>query len=216
MQVAFALYRGFTALDVIGPFQVLADTPGHDAVLVAAEAGPVVDHTGRAPLVAAKAFSEVPAPDIIIVPGGRTGVLDNRLVEWIRAVHPATTWTTSVCTGSIYLATAGLLDGVDATTHWAWAERLNELGAHYLADRVVERGKIITAAGVSSGIDMALVLLDRLYGPVVAQSAQLAIEYDPQPPFDAGSPAKAPAAITDLVRPRLSPTSEWANTLPDD
>ena len=120
-------------------------------------------------------------------------------------MHPTTTWTTSVCTGAIYLAVAGLLDALDATTHWAWAERLEELGAHYTGHRVVEQGKIITAAGVSSGIDMGLTLLDHLYGPVVAQSAQLGIEYDPQPPFDAGSPTKAPAEIVELVRPLLAP-----------
>ncbi len=214
VQIAFALYPGFTILDVIGPFQVLADTPGHEAVMVAAETGPVLDHTGRARLVATATFDEVGQPDIIVVPGGRTGILDDRLVAWIRAVHPHTTWTTSVCTGAIYLAAAGLLAGVDATTHWAWAERLDEMGAHYLPQRVVERGKIVTAAGVSSGIDMALTLLDRMYGPIVAQSAQPGTEYDPQPPFDAGSPAKAPEPIIDLVRPMMAPDSEWANTLP--
>lgn len=214
MQIAFPLYRGFTALDVVGPFQVLADTPGHDAILVAADPGPVVDHTGRMRMVAPASFAEVPTPDVVVVPGGRTGQLDHRLVEWVRTVHPGTTWTTSVCTGAVYLAEAGLLDDVDATTHWAWAEHLDELGAHYLPERVVERGKIITAAGVSSGIDMALVLLDRMYGPVVSQSAQLGIEYDPQPPFDTGSPAKAPADIVDLVRPMMAPTSAWANELP--
>ena len=125
--------------------------------------------------------------------------------KWLRRVHPTTTWTTPVCTGAIYLAVAGLLDALDATTHWAWAERLEELGAHYTGHRVVEQGKIITAAGVSSGIDMGLTLLDHLYGPVVAQSAQLGIEYDPQPPFDAGSPTKAPAEIVELVRPLLAP-----------
>jgi putative intracellular protease/amidase len=102
---------------------VLADTPGHETVFVAAEAGPVIDHTGRGQVVATKSFAEVPAPEVIVVPGGRTGILDDRLVEWIGAVHPSTTWTTSVCTGAIYLAAAGLLEGLDATTHWAWAER---------------------------------------------------------------------------------------------
>jgi transcriptional regulator GlxA family with amidase domain len=152
----------------------------------------VTDHTGRAQLVATKSFAQVPTPDVIVIPGGRTGVLDQRLVDWTRAVHPSTTWTTSVCTGSIYLATAGLLDGADATTHWAWVERLEELGARYRPQRVVEHGNIITAAGVSSGIDMALALLDRMHGPAVAQSAQLALEY-------AGWP----------------PASEWANSLPE-
>ena len=118
-------------------------------------------------------------------------------------MHPTTTWTTSVCTGAIYLAVAGILDGLDATTHWARQRVLEQLGARYSTERVVERGKVITAAGVSSGIDMALVLLDRLYGTEIAQMIQLAIEYDPQPPFDAGSPAKASAALVDLVQQRM-------------
>jgi transcriptional regulator GlxA family with amidase domain len=168
---------------------------------VAAQAGPVVDHTGRAGLVATQSFADVPAPDVVVVPGGlRDTELQAELIEWLRAVHPTTTWTTSVCTGAIYLAAAGILDGVDATTHWARKRALEKLGAHYTLERVVERGKVITAAGVSSGIDMALVLLDRMNGPEMAQMIQLAIEYDPQPPFDAGSPTKAPAALVDLVR----------------
>ena len=138
------------------------------------------------------------------MPGGLNDTeLQPELLAWLRAVHPATTWTTSVCTGAIYLAAAGILDGLDATTHWVRKRALEQLGAHYTADRVVERGKVITAAGVSSGIDMGLVLLDRMYGPEMAQMVQLAIEYDPQPPFDTGSPAKAPAALVDLVQERI-------------
>jgi transcriptional regulator GlxA family with amidase domain len=201
MQIALALYPSFTMLDIIGPFQVLVDVPGNDVVFVAAQAGPVVDHTGRAGLVATRSFAEAPAPDVVVVPGGLHDTeLQPQLIEWLRAVHPTTVWTTSVCTGAIYLAAAGLLEGVDATTHWARRHVLEKLGGHYVTDRVVERGKIITAAGVSSGIDMALVLLDRMNGPELAQMIQLAVEYDPQPPFDAGSPAKAPAALVDLVQ----------------
>jgi transcriptional regulator GlxA family with amidase domain len=219
MQIALALYPSFTMLDIVGPFQVLVDVPGNDVVFVAAEAGPVVDHTGRAGLVATKAFADVPTPDVVVVPGGlRDTELQTELVEWLRAVHPTTTWTTSVCTGAIYLAAAGILDGVDATTHWVRKPALERLGGHYVTDRVVERGKIITAAGVSSGIDMALVLLDRMNGAELAQMIQLAIEYDPQPPFDAGSPDKAPAALVDLVRqligegPALPATSTTGGT----
>jgi len=201
MQIALALYPKFTMLDIIGPFQVLADVPGHDAVFVAAEAGPVTDHTGRGQLIATKSFADVPSPDIVVVPGGLGDTeLQPELLDWLRQVHPTTTWTTSVCTGAIYLAAAGILDGLDATTHWVREPALEQLGAHYTHDRVVERGKVITAAGVSSGIDMALTLLDRLYGPDMAQLVQLAIEYDPQPPFDAGSPTKAPAALVEMVR----------------
>jgi transcriptional regulator GlxA family with amidase domain len=201
MQIALALYPNFTMLDIVGPFQVLADVPGNEVVFVAAEPGPVVDHTGIASLVATKSFAEVPAPDVVVVPGGLGDTeLQPELVAWLRQVHATTTWTTSVCTGAVYLAAAGILDGLDATTHWARKRVLETLGAHYSEERVVERGKVITAAGVSSGIDMALTLLDRTYGADTAQMIQLAIEYDPQPPFDAGSPSKAPAALVDLVQ----------------
>jgi len=201
MQVALALYPNFTMLDIIGPFQVLADVPGHEVEFVAAESGPVVDHTGRATLIATKSFAEFAEPDVVVVPGGLNDKeLQPELIEWIRAVHATTTWTTSVCTGAIYLAAAGVLDGLDATTHWARKRALEQLGAHYTPERVVEQGKVITAAGVSSGIDMGLVLLDRIYGSEMAQMVQLAIEYDPEPPFDAGSPDKAPAALVDLVQ----------------
>ena len=204
MQIALVLYPNFTMLDIIGPFQVLADVPGHEVLFVAAERGPVVDHTGRATLIATHSFADVAAPDIVVVPGGLGDTeFQPELVEWLRNVHPTTSWTTGVCTGTVYLALAGILDGLDATTHWARERVLEQLGVHYTNDRVVERGKVITAAGVSSGIDMALVLLDRMYGAEIAQMIQLAIEYDPQPPFDAGSPAKAPAALVELVQQRI-------------
>ena len=204
MQIALVLYPGFTALDIIGPFQVLADVPGLDVVFVAAEAGPVVDHTGRSPLVATKQLADVPSPDVVVVPGA----LEDRepyddVVQWLRAVHATTTWTTSVCTGSIFLAAAGILEETDATTHWAPRDHLERLGARHTEQRVVERGKVITAAGVSSGIDMALTLVARILGPDMARAVQLAIEYDPQPPFDAGSPSKAPAELIELVRATL-------------
>jgi transcriptional regulator GlxA family with amidase domain len=201
MQIALALYPKFTMLDIVGPFQVLADVPGHDVSFVAAEAGPVGDHTGRSSLTATQTFAEVRAPEVVVVPGGLGDTeIQGALVDWLRAVHPTTTWTTSVCTGAIYLAAAGILDGLDATTHWARREQLERLGAHYLEDRVVERGKVITAAGVSSGIDMALTLLDRMYGAEMAEMVQLAIEYDPHPPFDVGSPSKAPEQIVTVVK----------------
>jgi transcriptional regulator GlxA family with amidase domain len=203
MQIALVLYPRFTALDIIGPFQVLVDVPGHDTFFVAEKVGPVVDHTGRCPLVASASFAEVTAPDVVVVPGGYAAELDGPTVEWLRRIHPSTTWTTSVCTGSIHLAAAGILDGVDATTHWARVDNLESHGAHYTEQRVVERGKVITAAGVSSGIDMALTLLDRMYGAEMAQAVQLGIEYDPQPPFDAGSPSKAADEIVELVRSTL-------------
>jgi len=205
MQIALALYPGFTALDIIGPFQVLADIPGNDVLFVAGDTGLVIDHTGRCPFVASATFAEVTRPDVVVVPGELFAEWDDRVVAWLQRVHPTTSWTTSVCTGSLYLAAAGILEGMDATTHWARRERLEELGARYTEERVVERGKVITAAGVSSGIDMALTLVGRMLGPEMAQVAQLAIEYDPQPPFDAGSPSKAPAELVSLARAALEP-----------
>lgn len=202
--IAFVLYPGYTALDIIGPFEVLASVPGHEAVFVAAGRGPVTDDTGRCQLVASATFGELTSPDIVIVGGTLFNKEpDQPVVEWLRQVHPTTKWTTSVCTGSLYLAAAGILDGQDATTHWFRADELERRGAHYTEQRVVERGKVITAAGVSAGIDMALTLLARMHGPQIAQGVQLAIEYDPQPPFNTGSPSKAPGEIVEFVRWRL-------------
>jgi transcriptional regulator GlxA family with amidase domain len=203
MQLAFVLYPRFTALDIVGPFQTLADLPDTETRWVAAARGPVVDHTGTLSITATHSFDETPAPDVIVVPGGmadRDLTADDPVVRWIRAVHPATTWTTSVCTGAIFLATAGVLDGLEATTHWLSYDRLAALGAHPTERRVVEQGKVITAAGVSAGIDMGLTLAARLAGDDAAKAIQLAIEYDPQPPFDCGAPSKAPADVVAFVR----------------
>jgi transcriptional regulator GlxA family with amidase domain len=202
MQIAFVLYPQFTALDIVGPFQTMADLPGVEAVFVAEHAGPVIDHTGRLSITATASFAEVAAPEVIVVPGGfadRDAGPDDPVVAWIRAVHPQTTWTTSVCTGAIYLALAGVLDDVDATTHWGAYERLGALGAHPTEERVVERGKVITAAGVSAGIDMGLTLVARMFDEETAKSIQLAIEYDPQPPFDAGAPSKVSPELLAFV-----------------
>lgn len=191
--VGLVLYPRFTALDIVGPFQTLADVPGLDVFFVAAEKGPVVDHTGRFTMEATHSFDEVDALDVLVVPGGLAdrGIdRSNAVVQFIERIHPTTTWTTSVCTGSIYLAHAGILDGLTATTHWASYDRLEALGAIPTEQRVITQGKIITAAGVSSGIDMGLVLVDALQGEEMARLIQLAIEYDPQPPFDAGAPSK--------------------------
>jgi transcriptional regulator GlxA family with amidase domain len=207
MQIALVLYPKFTLLDIAGPFQVFVDVPGDDVVFVASTAGLLADHTGRSGLVASASLDDVPSPDVVVVPGafGDTE-LDSAVVRWLQRVHATTTWTTSVCTGSIYLAAAGILDGVDATTHWARKDRLEQLGARYVPERVVERGKVITAAGVSSGIDMALRLVERMHGTEMAELVQLGIEYDPQPPFDAGSPAKAPDGVVELARSMLADT----------
>lgn len=167
---------------------------------VAETAGPVIDHTGRTPLTATKTFDEVLNPDVVVVPGGMANDDNPALTEWLLKVHPTTKFTTTVCTGSVHLARTGLINGMEATTHWAWAKGLNELGAVYTEKRVVEQGKIITAAGVSSGIDMALTLLSKLHNDDMAQMIQLAIEYDPQPPFDSGAPSKAPENVLALMK----------------
>jgi transcriptional regulator GlxA family with amidase domain len=203
MQVAYLLYDRFTALDITGPHDVFNSVPGNEAVFVAEQAGPIRNESDTLSLVADASLAEVPSPDIVVVPGGfgnRMLLEHEPLHEWIRGVHETSTWTTSVCTGSLLLAAAGLLDGAPATTHWLARERLAELGAKPVPDRIVEHGKIVTAAGVSSGIDMALHLVKKVNGDEVAQAVQLGIEYDPEPPLDAGSPEKAPPEIVELVR----------------
>ena len=191
--VGLVLYPQFTALDIVGPFQTLVDVPGLDVFFVAADRGPVVDHTGRLTLQGARSFDEVESLDVLVVPGGfadRGIDSTNDVVQFVKKIHPTTTWTTSVCTGSIYLAHAGILNGLNATTHWASYDRLRELGAFPTEQRVIQEGKIITAAGVSAGIDMGLTLVAALEGDEMAKMIQLAIEYDPQPPFDSGAPSK--------------------------
>jgi transcriptional regulator GlxA family with amidase domain len=202
MQVAYLLYDRFTALDITGPHEVLNFVPGNESIFVAEEAGPVRNESDTLSLVADASIDEVTTPDVIVVPGGygTRALLDREpLLDWIRSVHETTAWTTSVCTGSLLLAAAGLLNGVPATTHWLARDLLGELGAKPVAERVVEQGKIVTAAGVSAGIDMALTLVQKMNGDEVAQAVQLGIEYDPDPPLDAGSPEKAPQPIIDLV-----------------
>ena len=199
MRIAIGLYERFTSLDVMGPFQVLSSLPGAEVTFVAEKAGPVRDESGFLTVTAQAAFDDLPDPDILLVGGGTiTGTLvpHHPIVGWIARAHPKTTWTTSVCTGALLLAGAGVLKGVDATTHWAAMGELESLGAVPVRERVVRRGKIITAAGVSAGIDMALTLAAAVHGAEVAQALQLIMEYDPAPPFDAGSPEKAgPAAV---------------------
>ena len=202
MQIAYLLYDRFTALDIIGPHDVLNSVPGNESIFVAEERGPVRNESDTLSLVADASIDEVRSPDIVVVPGGygnRVLLEHEPLHEWIRAVHENTAWTTSVCTGSLLLAAAGLLEGVPATSHWLARDMLAEFGAQPVPERVVQHGKIVTAAGVSSGIDMALWLVQQINGDEVAQAVQLGIEYDPEPPLDAGSPEKAPQPIVELV-----------------
>lgn len=202
MEIAIPLFDRVTALDAVGPYEVLQRLPGATVRFVGHRAGEVRTDNGMLGLVVDATFAEAPSPDVVVVPGGigtRALIHDEEILAWIRAAHAATRYTTSVCTGSLLLAAAGLLDGLDATTHWAAYALLEKLGAHPVADRVVERGKIITAAGVSSGIDMALRLAELLTDDLTARAMQLSIEYDPQPPFDAGSVAKAGDAVVARV-----------------
>ena len=200
--VGLVLYPQFTALDIVGPFQTLVDVPGLDVFFVAAQKGPVVDHSGKFSLEATHSFDEVDSLDVVVVPGGfadRDIGPTNNVVQFIIKIHPTTTWTTSVCTGSIFLAHAGILNGLTATTHWASYDRLQDLGAIPTEQRVIKQGKIITAAGVSAGIDMGLVLVAALEGEEMAKLIQLAIEYDPQPPFDSGAPSKVTPEFKEFV-----------------
>ena len=202
MEIAIPLYDRFTALDAVGPYEVLQLLPGARVRFIAASAGPVKTDNGMLSLVAEASLADVPSPDVVVVPGG-TGtwdaLSDSALVAWIASAHSTSSWTTSVCTGSLLLGAAGLLDGLTATTHWAAREGLRQFGATPVAERVVAHGKILMAAGVSSGIDMALVLAARIAGEETAKAIQLGIEYDPDPPFDTGSLEKAPEAVVGRV-----------------
>lgn len=195
MKIAIALFDRFTALDAIGPYQVLSQLSA-DIFFIAERRSQIGDESGAFRLEAPVAFDEVTDPDIVLVPGGRgTPVEPAPLLEWLGAVDATTAWTTSVCTGALALAAAGLLTGRKATTHWLAHDELARLGAEPVSERVVFDGKYVTGAGVSAGIDMALTLVGRIAGDEKAQSIQLGIEYDPQPPYNAGSPATAPADI---------------------
>jgi putative intracellular protease/amidase len=203
MDIAILIYDRLTALDAVGPYEVLSRLPDSKTTFVAETAGLIRTDTRMLALSADAAIAEMPSPDILLVPGGpgQVALMDDGPVhEWLRKAHETTTWTTSVCTGSLILGAAGLLEGKRATSNWQAYEELGQLGAEVVPERVVFDGKIVTAAGVTAGIDMALTLVQRIAGSELAQAIQLGLEYDPQPPFDAGSPAKAPAEIVDAVR----------------
>jgi transcriptional regulator GlxA family with amidase domain len=207
MQVAILIFDGITALDAIGPYEVLAGVPGASIRFVSKESGPKRTDSGALALIADHSLDEVTNPDIVLVPGGEGNRVlfdDPEVLDWLRDTASFARWTTSVCTGSLLLGAAGLLEGKRATSHWLFRERLREYGAEPVAERVVEDGKVITSAGVSAGIDMALRLVEHEAGLELAQAVQLAIEYDPQPPFDAGSPEKAPRPILEAVAHALT------------
>jgi putative intracellular protease/amidase len=203
MKIAIPLYDRFTALDAVGPYEVLSRLPGASVTWLAHEPGVVRTDNGMLGIEATAPFEDLPDPEIVLVPGG-TGtndfLEDERLVGWIRAAHETSDWTTSVCTGSLLLGAAGVLEGLEATTHWLDMDDLERYGARPTGRRVVEQGKVITAAGVSSGIDMGLVLAAKIAGPDVAKAIQLGIGYDPEPPFDSGSVEKAAPETVELIR----------------
>jgi putative intracellular protease/amidase len=203
MQIAILIFDRFTALDAVGPYEVLSRLPDAEVTFVAQERGLKRTDTGQLALHADASLGELPHPDVVLVPGGpgQAALMEDGPVhEWLRAAHATSTWTPSVCTGSLILAAAGLLAGKRATSHWTALEELGRLGAESTAERVVFDGKLVTGAGVSAGIDMALALAAKIAGDQLAQAIQLGIEYDPQPPFDAGSPQKAPVQVVELVR----------------
>ncbi|WP_019732042.1 DJ-1/PfpI family protein [Mycobacterium avium] len=207
--IAIPLFPRVTALDAVGPYEVLQRIPSVQVVFVGQRRGEVRTENGMLRLACDATFDEVSAPEVVVFPGGigtRQLIHDEAVRAWLQAVHPHTRFTTSVCTGALLLAAAGLLDGLTATTHWRAADLLNGLGARYVEQRVVEHlpQRIITAAGVSSGIDMALRLVELLVDRQAAQAAQLLIEYDPQPPFDSGALGKADAATVARAKEYLT------------
>jgi putative intracellular protease/amidase len=202
MQVAILIFDGITALDAVGPYEVLQRVPGAEVVFVGETRGLKRTDTASLAINADRSVAEITSPDVVVVPGG-FGEQQVRakpaMLEWVRTMHATTSWTTSVCTGALILGAAGLLKGLQATTHWAALPQLANFGAIPTSARVVEQGKIITAAGVSSGIDMALHLARKVAGDTMAQAIQVGIEYDPQPPFD-GSYKRAPAPVMAVLR----------------
>jgi transcriptional regulator GlxA family with amidase domain len=220
-QIAIVVYPGFTALDFIGPYEVLQRLPGAEIRFVWHEPGPIAADSGVLVIGATHSFTETPSPDVILVPGGLTTVehaRDEKLLDWVRTAHQSATWTTSVCSGSVILAAAGLLGGKRATSHWSVLALLKTLGVKAVGDeRVVHEGDIVTSAGVSAGIDLALWLAGQIAGEDRAKAIQLSIEYDPQPPFDSGHMSKASAktkaaAATLLAREVKVPATLTAGT----
>lgn len=208
MQIAIVLYPGLTALDAIGPYEVFRNIPSCDLRFVSHKPGPIVTDSGILVLGATHSYGETPTPDIILVPGSEanttTAMADGKLLEWLQRAHKTSRYTLSVCSGALILAAAGILNGHPATTHWIAQSMLPSFGAEPQRDkRIVQSGKIITAAGVSAGIDLALFVVGELCGRERAEICQLLIEYDPQPPFHAGHPTKASKAVFDAARAEM-------------
>jgi transcriptional regulator GlxA family with amidase domain len=201
MHIAIPLYAGYDAMDALGPYFVLRNIPGVTVTFVAERPGVIADE--GVTLTATASFADLPRPDVLVVPGTKDvkrSMADQEVIRYVKAAHPTTTWTTSVCVGSLTLGAAGLLEGVKATTHWVAHDLLAQFGAQPVNERFVRDGKIITSGGVLAGIDMALYLASLLAGEDTAMAIQLGLEYAPRPPFNAGTPETAPAGITELVR----------------
>jgi transcriptional regulator GlxA family with amidase domain len=212
MKIAILIFEKLTALDAIGPYEVLRSVPDWEVKFVAPEKGLVRTDSGALGLSADYSLDEIEAADVVLVPGGegnRPLLGDERVLDWLRRIDAGSKWTTSVCTGSLVLGAAGLLEGKRATSNWLTLDRLAEFGAEPVGGRYVEDGKLITAAGVTAGIDMALHLVSREVGPEVAQAIQLGLEYDPQPPFDSGAPHKAPSQVVELVEAVVGEREAW-------
>lgn len=221
-QIAIVTYPGFTALDMIGPYEVLRNLSGADVRFVWHEAGPITADSGVLVIGATHALAQTPSPDVILVPGGPSTPVharDDALLDWLRRAHRTASWTASVCSGSVILAAAGLLDGRRATSHWLTIPALRAFGAVPVADeRIVQQGNIVTSAGVSAGLDLALWLAGQIGGETRAKAIQLALEYDPQPPFDSGHISKASAttkaaATALLSRDSVKPANMKAATM---
>jgi len=203
MKIAALVFDKITILDIVGPTELLSWAPGCEIIWVGKEKGQIrAVPTGLA-INVEHTIDDVQTADVLIIPGGpgaRTLLKDEKVLDWVRKMHTTTQWTTSVCTGALVLGAAGLLKGLDATTHWGSSATLESFGAKYVEERVVPQGKIVTSAGVSSGIDMALWLIGKTAGDSAAKAAQLCIEYDPQPPYDSGAPSKASPEIMERAR----------------
>ncbi|GFZ87621.1 DJ-1/PfpI family protein [Dyella caseinilytica] len=208
MQIAIVLYPGLTSLDAIGPYEVLRNIPDCELRFVSHKPGPIVTDSGVLVLGATHSFDETPSPDIILVPGSEantaTAMADGRLLQWLMKVHQTSRYTLSVCSGALILAAAGILKGHPATTHWIAQDMLSQFGAKPQREkRIVQSGKIVTAAGVSAGIDLGLFVVSELCGRQRAEMIQLLIEYDPQPPFQSGHPSKASKEVFDATRAEM-------------
>jgi transcriptional regulator GlxA family with amidase domain len=207
MKVACVLYENFTALDLIGPYEVIGGWPDAEMHYLAMSDAPVASDHGLT-VTPTDTPATLPAPDVVLIPGSSRPLeplADQALLEWVRGAAESATWMTSVCTGTSIYAAAGLLAGRRATTHWVFREPLAAMGVgvEVSTDRVVFDGKFVSGAGVSAGIDMALALTARVHGDEIARQIQLAIEYDPQPPFDSGAPEKASPEILAATRAAL-------------